>query len=469
MIIKFNFLVASFLVLLVFLTSTDSSGDGRPVFLTPYIERGMISRAQREARATPLIPLLDNIRSYSGYLTVDKSTDSHMFFWYFPPLKISAQPDEIPVILWLQGGPGVSSMYGALRLNGPYRLELGKPLTFNNYTWANHAHMLYIDNPVGTGFSFTRSSNGYSRNETHVGHNLYLALIQFFKLFPNLQRNPLIIAGESYAGKYLLALGMTIHKNNPKADLKLNLQGISIGNGWIDPINMMDFGDVMFYNGLLDTKGRKLFNAERDKVLKYLRAGDLKRAYPIYDRWILGDTTPYPTLYDNLTGIDSYYNIMLMGKSPPEAEIFDEFFNTENNRLKLNAGNRKFRHNSKKVAKYLRDDILTSIVDWLAVLMENYRVLIYNGQLDIKCAYALTENSLNMMKWNGAKEFKEADRQHYYIDGELAGYVKTVRNFTQILIRNSGHMVPRDQAKWAEQMIYTFAYNLPFVQDTETE
>ncbi|KAF6214654.1 hypothetical protein GE061_009397 [Apolygus lucorum] len=352
-------------------------------------------------------------------------------------------------------------MLGAFMSNGPYRLT-SEGLTHHNYTWAKYAHLLYLDNPVGVGFSFTGGKKGYSKDETHVGHNLYTALVQFFKLFPKLRNNPLIIAGESYAGKYLPALGITIHKKNADADVKLNLQGIAIGNGWIDPINMMDVGDVLFNIGLLDMKGLKVFNAQRDKVLQLMKAGKKKEAFSTYDKLILGHFTPNPTLYKNLTGLDTYYNYMQIGKSPGHYELLEDFFNGNENKYKLNAGERNFKGYSKEAALYLRCDVLKSKTDWIATLMDNYRVLLYNGQLDINCAYALTNKFLSKLEWSGAEDYRESERQHYYIDGELAGYVKTVEKVSHMLIRNSGLMVPRDQPKWAERMIYAFAYNIPF-------
>lgn len=51
------------------------------------------------------------------------------------------------------------------------------------------------------GYSFTESDDGYARNETAVGEDLYNALLQFFQLFPELQKNEFYVTGESYAGK----------------------------------------------------------------------------------------------------------------------------------------------------------------------------------------------------------------------------------------------------------------------------
>lgn len=81
-----------------------------------------------------------------------------------------------------------------------------------------------MDQPVGVGFS-TTNEDGFARNETKVGEDMVVVLTQFFQLFPNLQNNSFFISGESYAGKYLPAIGHAILNHNPSADLKLNLQG----------------------------------------------------------------------------------------------------------------------------------------------------------------------------------------------------------------------------------------------------
>jgi vitellogenic carboxypeptidase-like protein len=83
--------------------------------------------------------------------------------------------------------------------------------------------VIYIDNPVGTGFSFT-DSGGYCQNETQVGEDLYTALQQFFLLFPELQKNDLFVAGESYGGKYIPVIAYTIQQRNPDAKVQINLK-----------------------------------------------------------------------------------------------------------------------------------------------------------------------------------------------------------------------------------------------------
>ena len=129
-----------------------------------------------------------------------------MFFWFFPAEV--AEAESAPVVVWLQGGPGATSMFGLFDEHGPFWVTDDLRLMPRDYRWTLLANMLYIDNPVGTGWSFTKSDDGYARNQDQVGKNLYEALLQFYQLFPRYQKSSdLYITGESYGGKYVPALG----------------------------------------------------------------------------------------------------------------------------------------------------------------------------------------------------------------------------------------------------------------------
>lgn len=185
----------------------DDGDPGKPLFLTPYVESGNITEGRHLAR----VPFTESLRikSYAGYFTVNKTYDSNQFFWYFPAMIPNGK--DAPVIVWLQGGPGATSLYGLFTENGPLRVRKGK-FERRKYNWALSHHVIYIDNPVGTGFSFTNDPKGYCMDEIQVGEQLYSTLTQFFQLFPELQPNKFFVTGESYGGKYVPALAYTIQK-----------------------------------------------------------------------------------------------------------------------------------------------------------------------------------------------------------------------------------------------------------------
>lgn len=189
--------------------------------------------------------VLGNLTSYAGFFTVDVEKGSNMFFWLFPALN---GDEKAPVLVWLQGGPGASSMFSLFHEIGPYELSKNGSnhgeirLGRRELSWNNRYALLFIDNPVGTGFSFTDSPDGYAKTEEDVAANLLTVLSQFYLVFPSKAKVPLYLTGESYAGHYIPALGNAIYKHNaalaPGNPGYIPLVGLAIGDGWIDPVRV---------------------------------------------------------------------------------------------------------------------------------------------------------------------------------------------------------------------------------------
>lgn len=95
-------------------------------------------------------------------------------------------------------------MFGLFIESGPYEVTSEGTVRIRNATWAQQFNLLYIDNPVGTGYSFTESDAGYVTNQREVGRDLFEALQQFFTLFSEYAKNDFYVTGESYAGRYRL-------------------------------------------------------------------------------------------------------------------------------------------------------------------------------------------------------------------------------------------------------------------------
>ncbi|XP_048642354.1 probable serine carboxypeptidase CPVL isoform X2 [Marmota marmota marmota] len=388
-------------------------GDtGQPLFLTPYIESGKIKEGRKLSSVTAFLGL--NIHSYSGYLTVNKTYNSNLFFWFFPA---QVQPATAPVVLWLQGGPGGSSMFGLFVEHGPYVITSNMTVLPRNFPWTTTLSMLYMDNPVGTGFSFTNNSQGYAVNEDDVAHNLYSALVQFFQLFPEYENNDFYATGESYAGKYVPALAHYIHALNTKEQVKIHLKGIALGNAYSDPESILD--------RLLD-----------------------------------GDLTSDISYFENVTGCSNYYNI-LQCTEPGDQTYYGKFLSLSEVRRAIHVGNQTFSDGA-DVEKYLRQDTMKSVKTWLTEIMNNnYKVLLYNGQLDIIVAASLTERSLMTMNWKGFRKYKKSRRVVWKIfksDNEVAGYVRQVENFHQVIVRGGGHILPLDQPLRSFDMINRFIF-----------
>ncbi|KAK6626522.1 hypothetical protein RUM44_008995 [Polyplax serrata] len=423
-----------------------------PVIITPYIEEGKIGEIRNLTRVEGF---LNNVESYAGFATVNKKCNSNMYFWFFPAPKTSIK--EVPVSVWLQGGPGATSLYGLFMENGPFQLSPTYKLGARKYAWTSISSFLYIDNPVGTGYSFTDGC--YSKTEEEVGHNLLVAVKQILKMFPEIRKNPFYVTGESYAGKYVPALAYAIHKDSSPEEEKINLRGIAIGNGLVDPLNQLHYSDYLYQLGMLDDSERAIFKAKEEECHNLIIEKNWREAFHCFDELLNGDQSQYPTYFYNVTGFTNYFNY-LHSKAVPEADL-SKFITKDEVRTKIHVGNATW-HDGNEVELNLIEDVMQSTRHWVEELLEHYKVLIYNGQLDIIVAYPLTESYLKELKWSAAGEYKTAKRYVWKVDNTVAGYVKTAGNLIEILLRDAGHMVPKDQPKWALDMLSRFFNGKPF-------
>ncbi|XP_048462040.1 lysosomal protective protein-like [Rhincodon typus] len=192
-----------------------------------------------------------NFRQWSGYLQA--SAGKHLHYWFVTSQR---NPVKDPVVLWLNGGPGCSSLDGFLSENGPLHVnDDGSTLYINKYSWNKVANVLYLESPVGVGFSYSDDQN-YATDDDEVAENNYLALQDFFSKFPNFTSNDFYIFGESYGGVYTPTLSLKI----ADGQARINLKGYAVGNGlssiYYNDQSLVYFG---YYHGLFgDTLWNKL-------------------------------------------------------------------------------------------------------------------------------------------------------------------------------------------------------------------
>lgn len=423
------------------------SSSTKPLILTPLLDAGKIKEARSASRVSPLYGD-HGVESYSGFFTVNKQFKSNLFVWFF---KSQTSFAGDPMVLWLQGGPGATSLYGLFEEHGPFIVDkTSSRLLPRKYTWIRNLNVLYIDNPVGTGFSFTQ--DGYAQNETAVGNDIYTALVQFFKLFPELQKNEFFVTGESYAGKYVPAVSYTIHTRNLNSLMKINLKGLAIGNGLCDPVHMLKYSDYLYQLGLIDYKLQDILHKEENLGRMYIQNNEWMKAYFTFEDIF--------SIFHNQTGFSYNYNY-LYSQGEELGGDFVAYVQQPQVREAIHVGNSVF-HGSDLVEGHLRKDFMQSVKPWVEQLLEHYRVLIYNGQLDIIVAYPLTVSFLQQLQWSGTEEYRAAPRFPWHVGKDIAGYVKTAGNLTELLVRNAGHLVPADQPRWSLDLINRFTANKPF-------
>ncbi|KAL6841845.1 hypothetical protein ACP4OV_028357 [Aristida adscensionis] len=232
-----------------------------------------VSATDRRAAAKPAAPAPGNkdadrvgrlpgqpdgvdFAQYAGYVTVDAAAGRALFYYLAEAAGggggngSSASASSKPLLLWLNGGPGCSSLgYGAMEELGPFRvMSDGKTLYRNPYAWNRAANVMFLESPAGVGYSYSNTTADYSRSgDNKTADDALAFLLGWMERFPEYKGRDFYIAGESYAGHYVPQLAHAILRHAASAGGKspINLKGIMIGNAvindWTDTKGMYDY------------------------------------------------------------------------------------------------------------------------------------------------------------------------------------------------------------------------------------
>ncbi|CCC70696.1 hypothetical protein NCAS_0F02120 [Naumovozyma castellii] len=391
-----------------------------------------------------------NVTQYTGYLDVEED-DKHFFFWFFESRN---DPKNDPVILWLSGGPGCSSMTGLFFELGPS--SLGKKLKpiHNPYSWNSNASVIFLDQPVNVGFSYS-GSKGVS-NTVAAGKDVYAFLQLFFQQFPEYASDQdFHIAGESYAGHYIPVFAAEILSHDVE-ERNFNLTSVMIGNGLTDPLVQYEYYEPMACGkggepAVLKAEECKAMNDSLDRCLglidscyesesvwscvpasiycnnaqlgPYQRTG--KNVYDIRKK-CEGGNLCYPALQY----IDDYLNLDEVKKAVG-AEV--DHFETCNFDI-----NRNFLFNGDWMKPYQK--AVTSILN------QDLPVLVYAGDKDFICNWLGNRAWTDVLPWKDSEEFAKQPIRNWTAKatGEVAGEVKSFGRLTYLRVLGGGHMVPYD-------------------------
>jgi len=168
---------------------------------------------------------------YAGHVTVDAKDGRALFYWFYEAIS---EKEQKPLVLWLNGGPGCSSVgYGATQEIGPFIVDpSGTTLSFNEYAWNNESNLLFLESPLGVGFSYSNTSSDYDNvGDTKTGADTFAFLQNWFLTFPEYRKRDFYITGESYAGKYVPELAEIIYDFNNQTispNERINLKGFLV-------------------------------------------------------------------------------------------------------------------------------------------------------------------------------------------------------------------------------------------------
>ncbi|PKA64721.1 Serine carboxypeptidase-like 50 [Apostasia shenzhenica] len=388
----------------------------------------------------------------SGYLTFNHTSNSSsaaaLFFAFYEAQNPLSLLSQTPLLLWLQGGPGCSSMVGNLFELGPWLLSDDLRLRPNPFSWNHRFGLLFIDSPIGTGFSPAASPASIPSDQPTIAAHLFAALQSFFSSHPpSFRSRPFFLTGESYAGKYVPAAGYHILRQNPLVppSLRINLAGIVVGNGLTHPVAQVGtHAATANFAGLINDRQRARLEELQDEAILLTREGRWPEASTARNRVFdcLQNATGLATLFD------------LTKKRPYGTAKLEGFLNAEEVKAALGAEKSPaWVECSDAVAEVLHGDVMKSVKFMLEEVLRKTRVLLYQGIFDLRDGVASSEAWMKVMEWEGIGRFMAAERKVWRVEGEVAGYLQRWGKLTHVVVSGAGHLVPVDQGRTAQAMI----------------
>ncbi|ESQ29339.1 hypothetical protein EUTSA_v10023955mg [Eutrema salsugineum] len=402
-----------------------------------------------------------SIRHYAGYVPVNKTNGRAMFYWFFEAMSL---PNQKPLVLWLNGGPGCSSVgYGATQEIGPFLVDnKGNSIKFNPYAWNKEANMLFLESPVGVGFSYSNTSSDYKElGDDFTARDTYAFIQKWLQRFPAYRENHFYIAGESYAGKYIPELAEIIFdKNNDNSSLHIKLKGILLGNpeiseaedweGWVDyawshaVISDETYGVIkrscnFSSNTIWDVKECK---DGVDEVLKQYHKID---QYSLYTPTCIGNSTLASSV-DSTRFKTSLANSKMMprimgGYDPCLDDYTRVFYNRADVQKALHASDGIHLKNW----NICNDDIFHNWADskpsvlpiYKKLIAGGFRIWVYSGDTDGRAPVLGTRYCINKLEL----PIKTSWRPWYH-EKQVSGWLQEYEGLTFATFKGAGHDVP---------------------------
>jgi carboxypeptidase D len=417
----------------------------------------------------------------------------------------------------VDGGPGCSSMDGLWLENGPFRLvspdvsgESDWSIQINPSSWhASPAFTLYIDQPVGTGLSFTKSKS-YCKNDFEIDTDFHLFLENFLivhkDMFLNPEKNadgqytmkrPLYFSGESHAGHYIPSMiDFILQKNaDTKEDTRPRVliypSGAAIGNGWTDPYYQYAGAEAAYGVGMIDLAQKEeldhlelscqaelakgLYSVEVcDELVNKITAGSNGRhgttKVSVYDNRKWESKSGSRSFPEGHKDVEKYLGGWSTHGYPKSMKVnYKDVLKAINAEESIGA-NQRFEECTDPPYYALAGFDGLGVVDEVVRILEHAtkpKLLFFNGVNDIICNHAGNERMLVNLPWMHRDDWVKASRfawNAFPVNGNVgpSGYMKEFENLLFLKVMASGHMVPMDQPEVSLEMMRTFMFSGSF-------
>lgn len=417
-----------------------------------------------------------SVTQESGYYDL-KGDDAgkHYFYWMF---NSRSAPSTDPLILWMTGGPGCSSMLALLAENGPCKVNAdGKTTASNPYSWNTKSNLIYVDQPANVGFSWGDKTD---TDEAEVAEDMYAFLQALMAAHPELQKTPLYIVGESYGGHFAPATAARVvagNKAGAAGTVHINLAGLAVGNGLTDPSIQYSYYAELAYNYSMTKVGAPRVTLEQYSMMKMEIPACISGIEQCQT-----DTNACPNAQGSCDNAQmapyqengwNPYDIRKKCGSNPLCYDFTALTNWLNDAsvqsaLGVKAGTTWQSCNYQVNQGFAYDWMKDFQQDANAVLEAGLPVLIYAGDCDFVCNWLGNQAWTLALDWSGKSDFNKAAMHPWSAGGTAAGEARTAPGSTKgsrltfLRVYDAGHMVPMDQPANALAMINNFISGGPF-------
>ncbi|VFQ77808.1 unnamed protein product [Cuscuta campestris] len=404
-------------------------------------------------------PVIQSLgRHHVGYYKLPTAAQARMFYYFFESRTNQSQP----LVIWLSGGPGCSSALALFYENGPFQIAKNMSLVWNYYGWDKVSNIIFIDQPTGTGFSYSSSKKDIRYDESGISNDLYAFLQEFLKAHPEFVKNEFYITGESYAGHYIPALASRIHQaNKMKRGIRINLKGMAIGNGMTNPeLQYAAYPDFALTQKLITQPlyhNLTLLVPSCQEAVRQCNK-NMDGGKSCHSASNICQDQIYDLIEENM-GNKNRYDVR---KTCERGLLCYDFSSVEtllnDTSVKMALGvNEHIGFVSCSETVY---DAMAS--DWFKdqshafprLLEDGIKLLVYAGEYDLICNWLGNSRWVEALEWSGKRGFAGAANARFVVDGEVKGTLKSYGALTFLKVHGAGHLVPMDQPKASLEMLH---------------
>ncbi|MED6207318.1 hypothetical protein PIB30_034640 [Stylosanthes scabra] len=316
----------------------------------------------------------------SGYLPVSTTSSCATFYAFYEAQNSTISLSQTPLLIWLQGGQGTSSMVGNIYEVGPWLITESITLQPNPAAWNRIFGLLFLDNPIGTGFSVASSPNEIPTDQKGVAKHLFAALTR--------------LSGSQ----------------------RVNLVGVVIGDGATEPVRQVaTSADSGYYVGMINEKQKRELEKVQSEAVMLERIGNWSEAADAITR--------VSSKLQDITGLPSVFDYTMRKDSDHFNEWINQFMNKAEVKKALGVNESQvFNVKNNVVHAAMSKDLANSVKPLVEHLLRSaIKVLLYQGQYDLAAGPVQVEAWVKTMKWEGIEDYLNAERKIWKVNGELAG------------------------------------------------